>query len=278
MIHIEEKPPEFKPRSLHSTFVEKEVETLADKIAAARQVVMSMPINGCITGSSFLEGFDAEAWDSTPDIDIFVYSESDLIRAVNLAQYALMMEPGSGTPRSKDQETWKLNRLYEAGLNRKMGITTYKFFCDGVILNFTHKQTKIDGRWVPLTNCPSVLMSFDMSIVMMGYDIQSHVFFDLRPDNVPHNVAVPNPLRKQDCVMWTVSKWVRQFDRVIKYYNRGFDTRPMAHFYLAMIDECIEAGSLFDSDQAQGMFEEYSKEFLEKRAEIADWLEAHIDD
>ena len=47
----------------------------------------------------------------------------------------------------------------------------------------------------------------------------------------------------------------------------------MAEFYLKMIDECINAGSLFDTTESQEMFSEFSKEFLEKRAVIADWLE-----
>ena len=134
------------------------------------------------------------------------------------------------------------------------------------------------GRWIPLTNAPSVLESFDMSIVLQAYDIRSGVMFDLRPDNVPVTTAIPNPLRDHDCVMWTVAKWVRQFDRVVKYYNRGFDTRPMARFYLDMIDQCIEAGCLFDSEESTTAFASFSEEFLEKRKVIADWLDEHEED
>jgi hypothetical protein len=65
---------------------------------------------------------------------------------------------------------------------------------------------------------------------------------------------------------------------VVKYYNRGFDTRPMARFYLDMIDECISAGCLFDSEESQEAFENFSSEFVEKRAAIADWYDAHKED
>lgn len=91
-------------------------------------------------------------------------------------------------------------------------------------------------------------------------------------------VATPNPLRNQDCVMWTVAKWVRQFDRVVKYYNRGFDTRPMAKFYIEMIDDCLKTGCLFDSDESHEMFDAYSEDFKAKRGQIAAWLEAHEED
>ena len=117
-----------------------------------------------------------------------------------------------------------------------------------------------------------------MSIVLQAYDIESRIMYDLRPKDVPVTTAIPNPMREQDGMMWTVSKWVRQFDRVVKYYNRGYDTRPMAQFYLDMIDQCIEAGCLFDSEESQTAFTNFSEEFLAKRAIIADWLEEHEED
>ena len=276
MIHIN-KRPELEPQLTMWQYL-KGHNTKAAKIEAALEIVKAMPIDGCITGSCLLPGFDPDAWGSTPDIDVFVYSENDLVKAITLAQYALKMDPGTGTERSKQQEQWKIGRLYQSGLNHKLGITTYKFYADGVILNFTYKQVKKAGRWIPLTNAPSVLESFDMSIVLQAYDIRSGVMFDLRPDNVPVTTAIPNPLRDHDCVMWTVAKWVRQFDRVVKYYNRGFDTRPMARFYLDMIDQCIEAGCLFDSEESTTAFASFSEEFLEKRKVIADWLDEHEED
>lgn len=276
MIHIDEfeQWDELEPMENYL----KAGDCLYEKVMIAIDVVKHLPINGCITGSVFLPGFDPDTWGSTPDVDIFVYGEDDLVKAITLAEHALKMKPGTGTDRSADQERWKISRLMMNGLNYKIGITTYKFYCDGVILNFTFKQEKKQGRWVPITSAPEVLASFDMSIVMQAYDIRTHVMFDLRPDNVDPKIATPNPLRQADHMMWTVAKWVRQFDRVVKYYNRGFDTRPMARFYLDMIDQCIEAGCLFDSEESQQAFTSFTEEFLEKRNIIADWLEEHEED
>ena len=252
--------------------------TTKEKIERAIDALKHLPINGCITGSIWLPGFDPDLWGSTPDIDVFVYSEQDLIQALTIAEHALDMKPGTGSDRSEKQERWKLDRLRKAGLNYKLGITTYKFYSCGVVINFPFKQVKEHGRWVPITNAPAVLSSFDMSIVLQAYDIKSGVMFDLRPDNVDVKVAIPNPLRDADCMMWTVSKWVRQFDRVVKYWDRGFDTRPMAEFYLRMIDECIEAGCLFDSEESQEAFTAFADEFLDKRRIIADWLDSKKED
>lgn len=276
MLKLEENPKEYDGRTMAEQLMEDGAVTIREKVASAIELVKTLPLDGCITGSCLLPGFDPEGWGTVPDIDVFVFGEDELVRATEIARHALKMTPGSGTERSRRQEEWKLNRLRDAGLNYKIGITTYKFFCDGVILNFTFKQRKFHGRWVPILDTPGVLQSFDMSIVMQGYDIKHHVLYDLRVGEP--NVAIPNPLRDHDCVMWTVAKWVRQFDRVVKYYNRGFDTRPMAKFYLDMIDECIDAGCLFDSEESKEAFDSFSQEFLEKRAVIADWYDTHKED
>lgn len=256
--------------------VTKDKKTLKQKIEAAIQLIKTLPIDGCITGSCLMEDFDPDEWGCKPDIDIFVFSEIDLIHAIDIAQYVLDMTPGQGTARSRKQEVWKLNRLRKSGLNYKVGITTYKFYSDGIVLNITFKQRKVQGHWVPITSTAQVLESFDMSIVMQGYDIKRHVLYDMRIGDP--KVAVPNPLRDQDCMMWTVAKWIRQFDRVVKYYNRGYDTRPMAKFYLEMIDQCINAGCLFDSEESKHMFAEFSQEFVDKRNDIEAWLNAHMED
>lgn len=277
MIEVYPKPAKYNGLTIEQQFIETKAKTPKEKIKATIELVKSLPIDGCITGSIWLDKYDPVCWgDTKPDIDVFVFSESDLMAAINIAMYALKMTPGTGTPRSQQQEEWKIEMFRNSGLNYKIGVTTYKFFYDGIILNFTYKQKKHQGKWIPLTTTSEVLASFDMSIVMQGYDIKNHVFYDLRTGDP--NVAYPNPLRDHNCVMWTVSKWIRQFDRVVKYYNRGYDTRPMARFYLKMIDECIEAGCLFDSEESQAAFASFSEEFLKKRADIADWLEAHEED
>ena len=276
MLTLEDKPQEYDGSTMSERFAADGATTTREKIASAIELVKTLPINGCITGSCLLPGFDPDGWGTVPDVDVFVFGEDELVSAIEIARHALKMVPGSGTERSRKQEEWKLDRLKQAGLNYKIGITTYKFWCEGVILNFTFKQRKFHGRWIPILDTPGVLQSFDMSIVMQGYDIKHHVMYDMRVGR--WDVAVPNPLRDHDCVMWTVAKWVRQFDRVVKYYNRGFDTRPMAKFYLDMIDECIEAGCLFDSEESKAAFESFSEEFLEKRSQIADWYDTHKED
>lgn len=276
MLTVCHKPEEWKGVSLACRFEVEQPLSLSRKIEIALDEVKKMPVDGCITGSVWLEKYDPELWASTPDIDLFVYSEHDLFEAITYARYAMDMTPGTGTERSKLQEETKIRILKKSGINRKYGISTFKFYESGVILNISYKMSKVNGHWSPLSSVFDVLRSFDMDIVMQGYDIESHSFIDLRMND--GLVAHPNPLREFDCTTWGISKWIRQFDRVIKYYDRGYDTRPVAEFYIRMIDECLKTGSIFDSEQSQKTFESYVPEFVEKRAAMVEWLEAHEND
>ena len=262
--------------SLKEYFYMESAETIKEQMDALYDYCTIIPINGCITGSYFLPGFDPEGWGTKPDIDLFVYSERDLITAIVFAQYVMGMTPGTGDSKAENAERWKIQRLMDNGLNKKFGITTYKLHCGKVERNITHKEEIVNGHWCPCNSVSDVLESFDMSIVMQGYDLKSKTKWDMRVGDPL--VAIPNPLRSKDCMAWTVKKWIRQFDRVIKYYNRGFDTRPMAVFYREMIDQCLEQGNLFSSDDRERMFAEFASEFKETREVISDWLKSHEED
>lgn len=282
------KVEEYDGSSIDSIFKklhgeEPNLHSLKTKMGWLMNVVRSLPVNGCITGSCLLPGFDPDAWGTKPDIDVFVYGEKELVHAVDMAMYGLKMVPGDGTQRSRDQEMWKIRRLYDVGVNRQIGVTTYKFSYDGVILNITFKQMRQDGKWYPIVTAPDVLHTFDMSIIMQAIDIRTNILYDFRVGDPM--VATPNPMRRQDFDLWTVAKWVRQWDRVVKYYQRidaetgrNYDTRPMAQFYLESIDGCIANGSLFDSEESNELFDSFKKEFEPIRDKISKWIEEHKED
>ena len=221
-------------------------------------------IYGCITGSSLLES-DFDDWDTPPDVDIFVFSQQALIHAVTLLTERYGFEPGSEMEKSAKGEAWKIDRSITHGMQRNFPLSTIKLRRDGVVVNVTYRKYQ--------TSVLDILSNFDMSIIMRGYDIRKHLDVDLRKlidaDNM---TAIPNPFRDQDTDMYTVMQWIRQFDRVIKYWQRGFDTRPMARFYLKAIDDVLETGSIFDTDKAISLYDEFSSQFKEVREKIAAWL------
>lgn len=228
-------------------------------------------VDGCITGSSVavvLDGMDdVEEWESAPDVDLFAYSrESQIVAIMKLRE--LGYKPGKGSEASRAQEEWKISRILHGRNSKDNKISSVTLTDGSVKVNVTFKAG--------CTTLARVLESFDMTCIMAGFDIGSGVGLDLRGEN--RRTATRNPLRSYECSMWNVAHWVRQWDRVLKYYDRGFDTRPMARFYLEAIDEVLAEGRLFTSESYNKMYDDYSREFAEMRDRIETWMEEHGDD
>lgn len=250
--------------------------TYTEKVKDVIQMLASTDIKGCISGSSMIPDADFDVWTDVPDVDVFVYSEPQLAYAINQLQFAYGFEPKT------KGEQWKIDRINQRGGWNKTALSTVKLEKCGVTVNLTWKKGKIDLL--------SVLSSFDMSIIMIGLDIPTGVVLDLRTGNGivkddPKHIwsddpfkAVPNPLREQDVDMYGTEQWVRQFARAIKYWNRGFDTRPMARFYIGLIDGVIETGRLFESENSEARFSEFVSTFQPVRDKMAKWLEERDDD
>lgn len=222
--------------------------------------IKAMNLFGCITGSSLLDA-NFDTWDTAPDVDVFVYTEMALVQAIT------KLEASGNYDYLTKGEEWKTNRTISSGSQKKAFLNTIKMVNKdtGIIVNVTWKKackTMVD-----------VISSFDMSIVMVGYDLVNNCTLDLREQWSTKDVAVPNKLRRFNTDLWTVDNWVRQFDRVIKYWGRGYDTRNMARTYIKMIDDVIETGSLFQTKKSEEIYETYAQQFVEQRELIAQWLE-----
>ena len=229
-----------------------------------------LDIVGYITGSSMLDA-DFDEWDSVPDVDVFCYTPTALVWAVCYLMHAHGMVPAT------EGEKLKIQWLKESGVQYDAALQTIKLKHGDVTVNLTWKKWK--------TTMNDVLSSFDMSIIMVGYDIKQGFGADLRVNNGfvfgdeaakwsdDPNVAVPNPLRSQDVDRYTVDKWVRQWDRVVKYWNRGYDTRPMARFYIKAIDEVIAKGNVFTSEASENSFNDFVERNIPLRDKMIKWLE-----
>lgn len=250
---------------------------MTDSIRSVQDMLKQTGINGCITGSSMLDA-DFDTWDEIPDVDVFVYDEAGLVNLADMLEYRYGMKPAT------KGEAWKLNRIRTKGGQKKAALSTIKMKdSNDVLVNITWKKGK--------TTLSSVLASFDMSIIMLGYDIKHGFGQDLRTGakagvfddknklwSDSDTVAVPNPLRDQDVDMYGTEMWVRQFDRVIKYWNRGFDTRPMARFYIKLITEVIDNGKLFNSERADDAFNGFVTTYEPLKQKMISWLADKEDD
>lgn len=237
------------------------------KIKATVEMLKGTDIIGCITGSCLLEA-DMDHWESKPDIDVFVYNTESLVYTVSELVWRLGFEPGKGTEESRRQEKWKFDRLRQGRMNVKAPVNTHSLEFDGTVVNVTYKKG--------MTNMLQVLGSFDMDLIMHGYDIELGKQMDFVPADA--KVAHINPYRRVRHDLWDTAHWLRQWDRVIKYWNRGYDTRPVAHAYLGMIDDTLAVASVFKSENAVAAYEKFAKEFEETKAKIQAWISEHEED
>lgn len=247
------------------------MEGITKKIRETIEILKHSDINGCITGST-MTGEDFDAWESVPDIDVFVYSREELMYSV-----AYLLGRGDFKYKSEGEEV-KVGWMREGSFNKKFNVNTVKLVNGDVELNITYKN-----------HCVSlhhVLATFDMSIIMIGYDIPRGLTLDLRTgtncgagkgesDKWSNSVkvAVPNPLRLVRDTQFDTAMATRQFDRVVKYWNRGFDTRPMARFYIDKIDAVIAKGAIFKTENSIEAYDQFVEEYSEKRKQIQEWLD-----
>lgn len=234
-------------------------------------------INGCITGSSMLPNKNFDVWGEDPDIDIFTYTEEAFAEAIAILENRYGFKKGaldsSNNKNTAAQESWKYHRIITRGMDYKRGyVNTMKLNNGEVTVNVSIKQYAKTAL--------EVIQSFDMSIIMIAYDIPTGNTIDLRRCFAHHdeNIADINWLRNTDIDAMTVSYWVRQHTRNIKYWNRGFDTRPVAKAYVKMIDQLEETGCIWSSEKANDFFSEISEELKVCREQIVEWLKEKDDE
>ena len=251
--------------------------SLRDDIDKMQMRIMDTDIDGCITGSSLAENWDVDEAEVKPDIDIFTYSPYAMVHAIDVVEYKLGLVPGGDEVSSDKGEAWKAKKMRTSGRGFGRDLATCKFTDGNVVVNVSNRKGERSAM--------DVIARFDMSIVLQAYDIPSGSLIDMRcvqpkadlVDVIKSKggdpmVAVPNPFRSFDGATWEAKKWLRQWDRVIKYWNRGFDTRPMARFYSNMIKEVIDGGSLFKTEASKQAYQEFVDEFQELGTKIDEWI------
>lgn len=251
--------------------------TLNERVREMKKRLADTDINGCIVGSTMAVEWDYECDPSKPDIDVFVYSPYAMVHAIDVIEYRLGLVSGGDSINTDRGEAWKAAKCRINGRGQR-DLATCKFTDGNVVVNVSNRKGERSAM--------DVLSRFDMSIVLRAYDIQSGTYIDMRRVHAKKDVAdvigfeggdemtaVPNPFRSFDGTVWDASKWLRQWERVIKYGNRGFDTLPMARFYLNMIKEVTEGGTMFKTEASRKAYEEFVAEFADLQHRIEAWIE-----
>lgn len=236
---------------------------MKEQIDNALEIIKGLDLDGCVTGSCLLGYFPKQ------DIDVFVYNENAFTKAVYALHYNplfLLLDP---------IEQWKFKEWTEKDHKqsyKKFGLVSIKFTYNTCIeVNIIYKnnmRTPFD-----------VLASFDLDILCKAYDLKSKNLLDLT--NPSYNSITKtvswNKWNKSfmEPNIWSLGRILRQFERVVKYHNRGFNTDLVTMKYKEIITDCMNYNNIFKSDKVDEKVDTTKTQGLILIQIIDTWLETH---
>lgn len=201
------------------------------------EYLKTLDVDGCITGSVMLGYFP----DSNQDIDIFAFNEKAFLKTI----YTLKFNP-MFTILDK-LELWKYEDITNSSYNgsmKKLGICSIKFYYNlSVPVNIVYKEKA--------NNIFDVLSSFDMSIICKAYCLQTKQTLDLTDGTQETKICTWNKWNKTfyQPNVWAISRVLRQFLRVQKYTDRGYDCSLVANKYIELLEGVINYENIFTSEK-----------------------------
>lgn len=110
-------------------------------------------------------------------------------------------------------------------------------------------------------NCFDVLSNFDLDIITTGYDIKTGKILSLRESTGKVGTwnRWNNSFYKPD--FWSTKRLLRQFERVVKYTNRGYDLTSVTDKYIELVENIISTENFYKSEKGTKYFEDTIDQF-----------------
>ncbi len=207
-------------------------------------ILKTLDVNGCITGSCMLDYFEGA------DVDLFCYDEQSFTALLYYMKYDPMftiLDP---------LELHKFNDYTKNGKSSldSIGLVTIKFKYNLCIdANITFKKfhkTIFD-----------VLSNFDLDIITTGYDIRTGKTISLREST--DKVGTWNKWNKTfyQSDFWSTKRLLRQFERVVKYTERGYDLTSVTDKYISIVEEILLTENFYKSEKGTKYFTDTIEQF-----------------
>lgn len=196
----------------------------------------TLEVRGCITGSSMLGYMEGQK----QDVDVFCYDEKAFTEL-----YFELYHNKMFTIIDK-LEKWKSDMFRtknDFGNKHHTGVTTIKFVYNTCIdLNIIYKKG--------CNNAFSILASFDLDLICKAYCLQSKQYLDLSGNSSETKIVSYNKWNPafQSTEIWSINRLLRQLERVIKYWRRGYNTDAVTLKYVELINTVQEFQSIFSSE------------------------------
>jgi hypothetical protein len=218
---------------------------MVEQIKNAIEIIKKQDIDGCITGSCLLDYYPGQ------DIDIFVYNKSSFNKLLFFMYYNPMFTILDPLEKHKFDEYINDDK---SSLD-SIGLITIKMkynLC--VDVNVVYKKFH--------HNIFDVISNFDLDIIATGYDIKTTKTLSLRETSGMKgtwNRFNQVFYKKND--FWSVKRVLRQFDRVIKYTERGYDLSEVTDKYIEIVEENLRVENYYKSEKGNLYFDNTMKQF-----------------
>ena len=217
---------------------------MKEQIDNAVTILKDLDINGCITGSVLLDYFEGA------DIDVFVYDKSSFNKLLFFMHYNPLFNILDPLEQHKFDEYINEDK---SSLD-SIGLITIKFkynLCIDVNIVFKkfHK------------NIFDVLSNFDLDIIANGYDIKTGNFLSLRTTTGLEGTWNRWNTSYYKCNLWSCKRLLRQFSRVVKYTERGYNLESVTDKYISLIEEILDKDNIYKTEKGTIFYEKTQKEF-----------------
>lgn len=205
---------------------------MKEHIDNAIELLKKQEINGCITGSCLLDYFEGQ------DIDLFVYDKSSFNKLLFFMYYNPMFNILDPLEKHKFDEYVDNDK----SSLEQLGLITIKFKYNLLVdVNVVYKKFN--------KTCFDVISNFDLDIIAQAYDIKTGKTISLRETKGFEGTWNKwNPaFYKAD--FWSTKRLLRQFERVIKYTNRGYNLSSVTDKYIELIENILNIDNIYKTEK-----------------------------
>jgi hypothetical protein len=217
---------------------------MKEQINDAIEILKKQEIEGCITGSCLLDYFEGQ------DIDLFTYTKSSFTELLFFMKYHPMFQILDPLELHKFNDYIKNDKSSLESL----GLVTIKFkynLC--VDVNVIYKKHN--------KNCFDVISNFDLDIIATAYDIKTGKTLSLR--ETEGMVGTWNRWNKSfyQPDFWSIKRILRQFERVVKYTQRGYDLTSVTNKYIEIVEDIVKTENFYKTEKGTKYFTDTIEQF-----------------
>jgi len=214
------------------------------QINNAIELLKKQDINGCITGSCLLDYFEGQ------DVDLFVYDKSSFNKILFFMYYNPMFNILDPLEKHKFEEYINDDK---SSLD-SIGLITIKFKYNLCIdINVIFKKFN--------KNCFDVMSGFDLDIIASAYDIKTKKILSLRESKGLIGTWNSWNMSFYKSDFWSTKRLLRQFERVVKYTQRGYDLSSVTDKYIEIVEDIIKTENYYKTEKGTKYFDNNIEQF-----------------